>query len=111
MAIGLHHCEKNHTWTEEEISALSAIASLIKPILESLLNIPRLLSNLESSSEIIDNSPMAQVIYNMDRRIVYANEKYLQLNERPLDDLINNGSRQHFKQEDHAKYDVFLTLY
>lgn len=108
MAIGLHHCEKNHTWTEEEISALSAIASLIKPILESLLNIPRLLSNLESSSEIIDNSPMAQVIYNMDRRIVYANEKYLQLNERPLDDLINNGSRQYFKQEDHAKYDVFF---
>ena len=44
----------------------------------------------------------------MDRRIVYANEKYLQLNERTLDEVINTSSRKHFTKKELIKYDHFF---
>jgi diguanylate cyclase (GGDEF)-like protein/PAS domain S-box-containing protein len=107
-ALGLHHCEHEHQWSHAEKELLAKITQLIQPQLETLLDVTNLLNNMASATEVIDNSPMAQVIYNMDRRIVYANEKYLQLNERSLDEVINTTSRQYFTKKELIKYDSFF---
>lgn len=107
-ALGLHHCEHEHQWSHAEQELLAKITRLIQPQLETLLDITTLLNNVASTTEIIDNSPMAQVIYNMDRRIVYANEKYLQLNERSLDEVINSTSRQYFTKKELITFDNFF---
>ncbi|MDX2426275.1 MAG: EAL domain-containing protein [Cycloclasticus sp.] len=107
-ALGLHHCEHEHQWSHAEKELLAKITRLIQPQLETLLDITSMLNNMASTTEVIDNSPMAQVIYNMDRRIVFANEKYLQLNERSLDEVINTTSRQYFSKKDLIKYDNFF---
>ncbi|MEH6504110.1 MAG: EAL domain-containing protein [Cycloclasticus sp.] len=107
-ALGLHHCEHEHQWSHAEKELLAKITRLILPQLDTLLDITSLLNNMASATEVIDNSPMAQVIYNMDRRIVYANEKYLQLNERSLDEVINTTPRKYFTKKDLIKYDNFF---
>ena len=107
-ALGLHHCEHEHQWSHAEKELLAKITRLIQPQLETLLDVTNLLNNMASATEVIDNSPMAHVIYNMDRRIVYANEKYLQLNERSLDEVINTTSRKYFTKKELLKYDAFF---
>ena len=94
-AIGVHHCAASHEYSDEEKNALTAIAKKLNHTIEKLLDLPSLLNAAELSAEILDNSPLAQVIYDLDLNVIYANDAYCVMNQRPLSDIIHQKGEQY----------------
>lgn len=84
------------------------MAVRIPPHLNSLVDITTLLNIAESAIEIIDNSPLPQALYNKDKILVYANEKYCALNGRPLKDIVNRSENDHYIGNYRTDYDQFF---
>lgn len=103
--LSLHQCNSTRIWDAETKDIINTVAEMIRPILSTLVDIPTLLSLVESATETIDNSSLPQVLYNMDREIAYANEAYCQLHKRDLNDLLHQHGKQFFSEEEHDRYD------
>ncbi|MEO1888846.1 MAG: EAL domain-containing protein [Cycloclasticus sp.] len=107
-AFGVHHCENAHEYSEEDKELLTAVAEKIELAVNQLLDIPSLINAAELSSEILDKSPLAQVIYNTDRHLVYANEAYCNINERPLSEIIDQHGQQYLTKENEFLFNQFF---
>jgi len=106
--LSAHQCRSLQQWSDETKEVINEAANLISPTLTSLLDIPNLLNAAEFAIDSIDNSPLAQVIYNMDKKIVYANEPYCLLKKQSLSQLINkNGKQFLLKREQHKFNQLF----
>lgn len=106
--LSLHQCNSTRIWDAETKDIINTVAEMIRPILSTLVDIPTLLSLVESATQVIDNSSLPQVLYNMDREIAYANEAYCQLHKRDLNDLLHQHGKQFFSEEEHDRYDQFF---
>ena len=108
-AFGVHHCETNHQYSDEDKQILTAVSEKIKGSVTHLFNIPSLINAAELSSELLDNSPLAQVIYDADKNLVYANKVYCTLNGRPLSELINQHGQQFLSKESKSLFEQFFS--
>lgn len=106
--IGVHHCKKAHHYSSEDKNFLTSISKIISPSLEKLLDIPNLLNAAELSSEVLENSQLAQSVYNIDRRIVYANKTYCELNQRQLKDIVRVHGKQFISDQYKNDFDLFF---
>ncbi|HAI96122.1 MAG TPA: hypothetical protein DCL50_01635 [Methylococcaceae bacterium] len=106
--IGVHHCKKAHHYSSEDKNFLTSISKIISPSLEKLLDIPNLLNAAELSSEVLENSQLAQSVYNIDRRIVYANKTYCELNQRQLKDIVRVHGKQFISDPYKTDFDLFF---
>jgi len=106
--LSLHQCDSTRVWDTETKEIINTVADMIRPILSTLVDIPTLLKLVESATEALDNSPLPQVLYNMDRQISYANEAYCQLHKRDLNELLQQHGKQFFSKEEHDSYDQFF---
>jgi hypothetical protein len=106
--IGIHHCKKAHHYSSEDKNFLTDISKIISPSLEKLLDIPNLLNAAELSSDVLENSQLAQSVYNIDRRIVYANKTYCELNQRQLKDIVRVHGKQFISDQYKNDFDLFF---
>lgn len=106
--IGIHHCKKAHHYSSEDKNFLTDISKIISPSLEKLLDIPNLLNAAELSSDVLENSQLAQSVYNIDRRIVYANKTYCELNQRQLKDIVMVHGKQFISDQSKNDFDLFF---
>jgi diguanylate cyclase (GGDEF)-like protein len=107
-AFGVQHCANKYDYTVEDKQLLSAVADKIQHSVGQLLDIPSLINAAELSSEILDKSPLAQVIYNKERKIVYANDVYCIMNERQISDIIEQSGKQYVAKENASLFDQFF---
>ena len=107
-AFGVHHCANKYDYSVEDKKLLSAVADKIQHAVGQLLDIPSLINAAELSSEILDKSPLAQVIYNKERKIVYANDIYCIMNERQISDIIEQPGKQYVAKENASLFDQFF---
>lgn len=106
--IGIHHCEHFHHYSEKDKNLLTAIAKKITHSLHQLLDIPNLLNAAELSTEILENSQLAQSIYSADRKIVYANAAYCKINQRQLKDIVRLHGKQFVSDKHKNNFDPFF---
>ena len=106
--LGIHHCEQYHHYSEEDKNLLTAIAIKITHSLHQLLDIPNLLNAAELSTEILENSQLAQSIYSADRKIVYANAAYCKINQRQLKDIVRLDGKQFVSDKSKNDFDSFF---
>ncbi|OUR90420.1 hypothetical protein A9Q85_00765 [Cycloclasticus sp. 44_32_T64] len=107
-AIGIHHCAESQEHSDEEKNLLTAVAKRISHTLKGLLDIPNLVNAAELSTEILDNGPLAQVIYNLERQVVYANNAYCDMNQRPLSEMIHQYGEQFLSKEKQHLFKEFF---
>jgi hypothetical protein len=100
--------KRTHHYSSEDKNFLTSISKIISPSLEKLLDIPNLLNAAELSSEVLENSQLAQSVYNIDRRIVYANKTYCELNQRQLKDIVRVHGKQFISDQYKNDFDLFL---
>lgn len=106
--ISVHQCRSTRLWSDSDKEVINRAADLISSTLTSVLDIPTLLNIADSATDSIDNSPLAQVIYSMDRHITYANEAYCKLNQRDLTSLLHQHGKQFMPSEEQYKFDRFF---
>ncbi|HIL93041.1 MAG TPA: PAS domain S-box protein [Cycloclasticus sp.] len=106
--FGVQHCAQHRDYSEGDKELLSAVAKRIKSTLGNLLDIPNLINAAGLSSEILDNSPLAQVIYNLDHELVYANAAYCKMNQRSLKELIGQHRKQGLGKREQYLFNQFL---
>ena len=106
--LSLQQCRSSRQWSDETNEIINEVASLISPTLTSFLDIPTLLNASEFAIDSIDNSPFAQVIYNMDKQVVYANEAYCLLKKENFNQLINKYGQQFLPQQEQPKFNPFF---
>ena len=102
--LSLQQCRSLQQWSDETNDIINEVANLISPTLISLLDIPTLLTASEFAIDSIDNSPFAQVIYNMDKQLVYANEAYCLLKKESLSQLVNKHGQQFLPEHEQPKF-------
>jgi diguanylate cyclase (GGDEF)-like protein/PAS domain S-box-containing protein len=100
----LQQCSSSRQWSDEAKEIINKAADLISPTLTSFLDIPTLLNAAEFSADYIDKSPFAQVIYNMDRQIVYANEPYCLLKKLSFTQLLNQNGKQFIPKKEWSRF-------
>lgn len=106
--ISVQQCHSTRLWNDSDKEIINRAADLISSTLTSVLDIPTLLNIADSATDTIDNSPLAQVIYSMDRHITYANEAYCKLNKRNLSSLLQQHGKQFLPTEEQYKFDQFF---
>jgi len=106
--ISLQKCRSLQQWSDETNEVINEVANLISPTLTSLLDIPTLLNAAEFAIASVDNSPFAQVIYNMDKQLIYANEAYCLLKKESLSQLVNKHGQQFLPKQEQPKFNPFF---
>jgi len=92
--IGVHHCTKTHSFSDEEKALLTSVSRKISSTLNELFSISNLINGVELSTDTLTNSPLAYVIYSLDHRLIYANPSYCELNQYSLEELFNIHAQQ-----------------
>jgi len=107
-ALVIQHCQSLKPWSSQQRDQLEKIAIRLKPSLTKLLDLPTLLRIAETETQIIDNSPVAQAVFDMDRRLVYANSAYCLLNGRSLEEIIGFSGKKFLNKESLHQYKFFF---
>ncbi|MGB1427192.1 MAG: bifunctional diguanylate cyclase/phosphodiesterase [Cycloclasticus sp.] len=106
--IGIHHCEHYHHYAEEDKRLLTTVANKIRLSLNQLFDIHSVLHTAELATDILENSQLAQSIYNADLKIVYANAAYCRINHRQLKDIIGVHGKQFVSENYKNHFDSFI---
>ena len=90
--IGFNDCINFKSWSKSELELLRTFTGIVSNVLERRFSERSLKESEEKYSNIVNNANDGIYLRNLDGTIIFANRKFAEIHEYPLEDIIGRKS-------------------